>query len=114
MFRSRQAQKRVEIYDITIKADGYGGNVVTHTDLLTTRWAKLDDMKASSYMNEAGITDFTNTYKFIFRYDANFVINPKNHILKYDDYYYEIIDVKTDGFKKTQQIVLAKQVFNTD
>lgn len=113
MFKSRQANKRVGIYVTTLVADGYGGNTST-TDLLATRWAIVEDMKASSYQSEAGITDFTNTLKFTFRYDADLTIDPQNHILKYGGLEYNIMDVKTDGFKHVSQIVIAKQILGLD
>jgi len=109
MFRPRQANKRVEIYETTIVADGYGGNTTTLT-LAKTRWSIVEDMTASSYQSEAGITDFTNTYKFTFRYDPSFTIDAKKHVLRYKSLDYKITDVKTDGFKHVQQIVIAKLI----
>ena len=113
MFKSRQANKRVEIYETTLVADGVGGSTATFA-LTATRWAIVEDMKASSYQSEAGITDFTNTYKFTFRYDADLTINPVIHILKYGGLEYSILDVKTDGFKHVLQIVIAKQILGLD
>ena len=113
MFKARQANKRVEIWGSTIVSDGYGGNTVSNA-LVTTRWAKIEDVGSNSYQSEVGITDFTNTLKFTFRYDKNFIINPKSHTLKYNSLEYSILDVKTDGFKKVSQIVIAKQILGLD
>lgn len=113
MFKSRVAHKRVEIYETTIVPDGFGGNL-TSLGLVTTRWAVLEDMKANSLQNEAGITSFSDTYRFTFRYDKEFELNAKKHILRYGGKHYKIMDIKTDGFKHVQQIVIAKELLGLD
>ena len=113
MIRARQLTKRVEIWDTTITPDGVGGNLVS-SSLRTTRWASISDVGSNSYQSESGITDFTNTQKFVFRYDKNFAINPKIHTFKYNGFEYSILDVKTKGFKHVEQECIAKQIFGLD
>tara|TARA_R110000803_G_scaffold106370_3_gene174456 strand:+ start:60 stop:485 length:426 start_codon:yes stop_codon:yes gene_type:complete len=110
MFQARKANKRVEILQSDITPDGFGGNVVSSI-VVTQRWCNIEDVGSNSYQSDAGITDFTDTQKFTFRYDKNFTINPKIHTLKYRGIIYSILDVKTNGFKNVQQIVIAKIAF---
>ncbi len=113
MIRARQLTKRVEILASTIIPDGVGGNLVTSA-VVTTRWCKIEDVGTNSYQDSAGITDFTDTQKFTFRYDANFTINPKIHTFRYGNSEYAILDVKTKGFRHVEQVCIAKVVFGLD
>ena len=113
MIKARQLTKRVEIWVSTITPDGVGGNLVSNA-LSTTRWCKIEDVGSNSYQDSAGITDFTDTQKFTFRYDANFVINPKTHTFKYGGLEYSILDVKTKGFKHVEQVCIARNIFGLD
>ena len=111
MFKSRKANKRVEILESVVSPDGFGGNTTT-TVSVSTRWCEISDVGSSnSYQSQGGITDFTDTQKFLFRYDANLTINPEIHTLKYLGVVYSILDVKTNGFRHVQQIVIGKIAF---
>jgi len=111
--KSRKLQKRVSIYESTTVSDTFGGNTVTFKRI-AERWCNIEDVKANSFQNIAGITDFTNVFKFTFRYDEELIINPKRHKLEHKGLDYEIIDVKTDGFRNVSQVVTAKQVLGLD
>ena len=113
MIKARELTKRVEIWTSTVVPDGFGGNTVTNV-LLTTRWCKIEDVGSNSYQDQAGITDFTDTQKFTFRYDASLIINPKKHTFKYGGLEYSILDVKTQGFKQVMQICIARNIFGLD
>lgn len=109
MFKSRKAQKRVEIYLTTLTPDGHGGNTST-LNLVSTRWCQIKDLSAKPFQNENGITDFNDTYQFIFRYDPNLILDPKTNVLKYNGLSYRILSVKNFGFSHVQQTVIAKQI----
>jgi hypothetical protein len=113
MIKARELTKMVEIWVSAIAPDGFGGNLVTNT-LLTTRWCKIEDLGSNSYQTEAGITDFTDSQKFTFRYDSSLIINPKTHTFKYGGLEYSILDVKTNGFKHVMQICIARNIFGLD
>ena len=113
MIKARKLTKRVEIWASTVIPDGFGGNTVSNA-IATVRWCEISDVGSNSYQSEAGVTDFTDTQKFIFRYDKNFTINPKTHTFKYNGFEYSILDVKTKGFRHVQQICIAKKIFGLD
>lgn len=111
--KARKLQRRVNIWESTTVSDTFGGNTVTFKRI-AERWCNIEDVSAKSFQNIAGITDFTNVYKFTFRYDAELNINPKRHKLEYKDKDYEIIDVKTNGLRQVSQVVTAKQILGLD
>ena len=112
MYKSRKAQYRIGIYEAVVVADGYGGNTTTTSTLSGTRWSAVEDVNGNQIQNEAGLKEFNDTYKFTFRYDADLIIQPKKHLLKYGGNYYAILSVKTLGFRQVSQVVTAKKIFD--
>jgi hypothetical protein len=86
MRRSRQFTKRVEIWQTSNVADGFGGSEVTD-ELITSSWAKVETMGATGRFagrdTDLGITNTNQGVLFTFRKRNDITYNSINQYLKY-------------------------------
>ena len=92
--RSRELNKRVEVYSSTLVDNGFGGNTSTPT-LVTTLWCKVENSNlkrsfAAANLAELGTIDTQRSVLFIFRLNPNLVIRAKDHYLRYRNKNYQI------------------------
>jgi head-tail adaptor len=95
--------KRVDIYQTSNVADGYGGNTVSEL-LITSSWANvkyLSTNKAAS-LNDLGINDALNTIEVILRKRNDITYNSINQFLKYDGDKYVIQHISKYEQKKVK------------
>lgn len=106
---SRSLDKRIKILEKTKVPDGFGGATLTYTEI-AERWANVKDLGGNGQRaDEIGLTDFNDSYQMIFRYDSQLKINPKVHLLEYQNRKFTIQSVKTQGFTQIKQIVIVKE-----
>jgi head-tail adaptor len=89
--RSRELNKRVEVYTITGVTDGFGGQTTTPT-LVKALWAKVVTYQAGKATNLADLGTITQqrSVLFTFRDNPNYTITGENHFLKYRNKTYTI------------------------
>ena len=80
--RSRRSSKRVEIWQTSNVADGFGGNTVSET-LITSSWAEIITLNEVNRSTDIGITSATNKIKVRLRKRNDIHYNNINQFLKY-------------------------------
>jgi SPP1 family predicted phage head-tail adaptor len=81
--RSRQLNKRIEIYQTVNVSDGFGGNTV-YDELITSSWAKIetyDDKKQRQ--SDIGVADHSQQLKMVIRYRNDIAYNSINQFIMY-------------------------------
>ncbi len=91
---ARRFNKRIEIYEISDVADGYGGNTVTST-LLATVWAFIRSVKSIN-LEDYGLDATQLAVKITVRHRADIDYESGNHFIKYQGNEYTIISFPTD------------------
>ena len=87
--RSRKLSKRIEIWQTSNVADGFGGNTVAET-LITSSWAEIITLNDINRSTDIGITSATNTIKVRLRKRNDITYNSVNQYLKYRGFKYII------------------------
>jgi len=87
--RSRKLSKRIEIWQTSNVADGFGGNTVAET-LITSSWAEIITLNDINRSTDIGITSATNTIKVRLRKRNDITYNGVNQYLKYRGFKYII------------------------
>ena len=80
--RSRKLSKRIEIWQTSNVADGFGGNIVAET-LITLSWAEIITLNDVNRSTDIGITSATNTIKVRLRKRNDIHYNSTNQFIKY-------------------------------
>ena len=95
--RSRQYTKRVEIYELTRVADGFGGFTVTDAKIGES-WAKLETFQAGKAQNltEYGIIDPQKAVLFTLRLRNDITYNADTQYIKYRNKKYIISTYPTN------------------
>ena len=81
--RSRKYSKRVEIWQTTGVADGYGGSTVTEA-LLLKSWARLRTINPER-LTALGLTDTTHAIQLGLRHRNDLDYNQEGLFIKYND-----------------------------
>jgi len=106
---SRALDKRLKILEKTRVLDGYGGSIMSYSEV-AERWASVKDAGGNGQRSdEIGLTDFVDSYEMTFRYDPMLKIDPKKHLIEYNGRQFSIVSVKTQGFTQIKQIVIVKE-----
>ena len=87
--RSRKLSKRIEIWQTSNVADGFGGNTIAET-LITSSWAEVTTLNNTNRSTDIGITSATNTIKIKLRKRNDITYNSINQFIKYRGYKYII------------------------
>ena len=87
--RSRKLSKRIEIWQTSNVADGFGGNTIAET-LITSSWAEVTTLNNTNRSTDIGITSATNTIKVRLRKRKDITYNGINQFIKYRGYKYII------------------------
>lgn len=89
--RARGFNKVVEIWNIGIVADGFGGNTVQES-LLSKSWAKIEsvDAKSSSLSTEFGMLDASKSLIITVRKRNDLIYDLQTMFIKYRDEKYVI------------------------
>ena len=87
--RSRKLSKRIEIWQTSNVADGFGGNTIAET-LITSSWAEVTTLNNTNRSTDIGITSATNTIKVRLRKRNDITYNSVNQYLKYRGFKYII------------------------
>ena len=87
--RSRKLSKRIEIWETTNVADGFGGSTVSE-GLIASSWAEIITLNDINRSTDIGITSATNTIKVRLRKRNDITYNSINQFLKYRGFRYII------------------------
>ena len=95
--RSRYYNKRIEVWQTAIEADGFGGNVVTES-LLKTIWANVQTINAntSNINTQLGLLDASNSIIVKTRVKNDLTWDLQLMFIKYRDEKYIIASFPTD------------------
>ena len=110
--RSRQLNKRIDIYQIERVSDGFGGYVNTES-LLSKSWAKMSSITAGKAKNllDFGIDDPQKSVEVTVRRRNDLNYQSGVHFFKYAGDKYVIISDPTDvDFNHTWVKFIAKRV----
>lgn len=112
--RSRKLSKRVEIWQTSNVADGFGGNTIAET-LITSSWAEITTLNNTNRSTDIGITSATNTIKIKLRKRNDITYNSINQYIKYRGYKYIIQNQPFNvGFKdEVIEILAVKEELKT-
>ena len=85
--RSREYNKRIQIWQTGTTADGFGGSTASSDTLITSSWAKVETFGLNSrYTDRAtslGITNTTNSIRVLMRKRNDITYNSINQYLMY-------------------------------
>lgn len=113
MIKARLYQQRITLIDTEREADGFGGYI--NTDRTSAElWCDVVDMNGSSRTTDFGITDFTDTYLFKFRYHPTLLKDPFDVKIMYNSEKYDILSIRNIGLKDIEVNVLARKESFTD
>ena len=113
MIKARSYQQRIALINTTRVADGFGG--FTNTDSVgVSLWCDIVDMNGSSRTIDFGITDFTDTFLFKFRFNPSVDIDAHDTKISYNNQKYDILSVRSIGLKDIEVNVLARKESFTD
>lgn len=107
--RSRRLTKRIEFYQVTETADGYGGYTVSD-ELIARSWAKIKtptNAYTSQRMTDIGITDIQNTIIIHLRHRNDINYNGVNQFIKYNNKKYIIKGVSNIDLNGFQIEIIA-------
>ena len=112
--RSRKLSKRIEIWQTSNVADGFGGNTIAET-LITSSWAEVITLNNTNRSTDIGITSATNTIKVRLRKRNDLTYNSINQYLKYRGYKYIIQNQPFNvGFRdEVIEIIAVKEELKT-
>lgn len=113
MIKARSYQQRITLINTTRVADGFGG--FTNSDATgVSLWCDIVDMNGSSRTTDFGVTDFTDTFLFKFRFNPSVEIDPHDTKISYNSQKYDILSVRNIGLKDIEVNVLARKESFTD
>lgn len=99
--RARKYIKRIEFWQATSAADGFGGNPVTTEELITSSWASVETVGSNSrYVSRAtdlGITDPNTAILVRTRFRRDIDYNAINQFIKYRGVSYIIQSAPTNA-----------------
>ena len=108
--RSRRYTKRIEIYETTNVADGYGGNTVSEA-LLGESWCELKTIKNPKRFVDLGINDILNTIVINVKHRNDLTYNGVNQYLKYNGNKYIIKGITNLNLKDNDiEIIATKEI----
>tara|TARA_R110000803_G_scaffold29013_2_gene66537 strand:- start:826 stop:1191 length:366 start_codon:yes stop_codon:yes gene_type:complete len=112
--RSRKLSKRIEIWQTSNVADGFGGNTIAET-LITSSWAEVTTLNNTNRSTDIGITSATNTIKIKLRKRKDITYNSINQYIKYRGFKYIIQNQPFNvGFKdEVIEILAVKEELKT-
>lgn len=108
--RARGYNKKIEVWQTTIDADGYGGNGVTNT-LISSSWCNIKTPNKNYRSTDDGVTDTTNTLIVTLRKRNDLVYNSLNLYFVYRGVKYIISSEPVNvGFEDRDiQILITKE-----
>lgn len=87
--KAREYDRRVEFWQTSTVADGYGGNTLTES-LVATSWAKIRTPNKYDKLTELGVTDPQNTIIVYLRKRSDIDYNARDMVIKYRNVSYVI------------------------
>ena len=106
--RSRQFNKRIEIWQTASVSDGFGGLTVSDA-LLSSSWAKITSNQPgkASNVSDFGITDGQRVVMFTLRLRNDLDYNVETQYIKYRGKKYSIVTAPTNIDFDDKYIVFA-------
>jgi head-tail adaptor len=108
--RSRRYSKKIEIWQITKVADGYGGATVSEA-LLSNSWGNVRTVGSNARLSTAlvnlGISDPKSAIIVNMRYRKDLTYNPLDMYLKYRGVKYVIMNAVNINLSDTEIEIVA-------
>lgn len=93
--RSRRFRKRIEVYEYSTVADGYGGNTISES-LLATLWADIRSVNKKTDLSQYGISGKALVLDVTIRKQTTFNLSSVSHFIKYNSEAYTIASFPTN------------------
>ena len=81
--RARQFNRKIEIWQTTNVADGFGGSSTPTNELITTSWAAIRTHKDTRRDTDVGVSDYSEKLDITMRYRNDIQYNSVNQFLMY-------------------------------
>lgn len=104
--RARKYTKRIDFYQVTETADGYGGYTVSE-ELITSSWCNIKTPSNTQRLTDIGITDVLNTIVITLRYRNDINYNAINQFIKYNGLKYVIKGVVNKDLEGVEVEIIA-------
>ena len=92
---SRKFRKRINIYEISNVADGFGGNTVSQT-LLGTSWADIRTLDRNTDLTQFGISSTQLAVEITVRKRSDLTYSSHSQYIEYKEEKYTIVSFPTD------------------